>query len=98
MSDGAHSLVEFSNTVNPAGDVVSVLADNLANFSFEFDEGDVERAFDEGEEGVEDGQSMGEPSMEEFFHDFVDNIEWHNEDYDHFETVDDLDNEWSSEQ
>jgi hypothetical protein len=48
VSDGAHSLVKFSNTVNPAGDVVSDLADNLENLSFEFDEGDVERAFDEG--------------------------------------------------
>jgi hypothetical protein len=41
---------------------------------------------------------MGEPSMKESFYDIVDNIEWHNKDYDHFETVDDLDNEWSSEQ
>jgi hypothetical protein len=82
VSDKAHALAKFFNMVNPAGNDVSILANNLANFSFEFDEGDVERAFDEGKEGVADGQSMVEPSMEDFLHDFVDNIEWHNKDYD----------------
>ncbi len=59
----------------------------MANISFEYDEACIEGTADV-DDVVADLQPIGGVSMEDFFDDFVNNIEWADDDYDHDEADD----------
>jgi hypothetical protein len=89
---GAQTLLQLASptsVVNPinGNNEVSLLADVLGDISFEYDE-----AYVEGTADVDGGVSMvdGGVSMDDFFDDFVDNIEWADDDYDHDEADEDI--------
>ena len=89
---GAQTLLQLASptsVVNPinGNNEVSLLADVLGDISFEYDEAYVEGTADV-DDVVVDLQSMGGVSMDDFFDDFVDNIEWADDDYDHDEADD----------
>ena len=80
---GAQTLLQLASptsVVNPinGNNEVSLLADVLGDISFEYDE-----AYVEGTADVDGGVSM-----DNFFDDFVDDIEWADDDYDHDEADD----------
>jgi hypothetical protein len=91
FKDGSQTLLEAQTLLQLASPTSVVnpinLADVLADISFEYDESYVEGTADD-DDVVADLQLMGGVSMEDFFDDFVDNIEWADDDYDHDEADD----------